>query len=444
MNTLIKLCSIAVVVLFFALPTSASANACHTGTPRVHTVDTLVCGGPMLDCTQSCVCDTGFHSRGTLANGDPDCVRNVRGDTNGDGVVDVRIYPNVCVDGAVRVGRNGCGCPPAPVGERPRRLVPTFISGADRRAEGLPANGQAQMCIIYDPLAGGMAPSAPNRVLVDAIDQNLRILCGAAAGADAEEVTAGCTETRALIDSIRNLRPGSVTIHYGDRNYTIQEFVDELLVPKFGEIEQRLSALEGRVSELETEVHDDIVPRIEALESRPAGSNTLRLLADETHVRLGAVGRLGFLLSGPATGAGAASGELVFRFGESHVGLYARIEFGAQETARGVGGSLYLSGGAGLTFFAGGRHSTTVSFGLFAEDFLEPWGDDPHGVMGSEIGVSLGAEVSASIPLSDTVRLRLGLALAYGERSSIVNDTFTTTGGVYLAPSIGLEFQPDL
>ncbi len=441
----------ATLALCFFLPAFASAQECPSGLAHAHTNRTVsACSGSAVECVETCVCNRGYHPRdsGAPSASNP-CVE------------DAPIYGSghdpLCGFGAVRDEDGDCRCPaelaPRTSLHMEMLTVPIARDLASRgtiealtplireqRLERMERRDELiAVFVCHDPMASGMASGSVNSVLVDAIDQRTRILCDSAEGASDEQVLADCRATRELIDSIRNLRPGSVTIHYGDRDYTVQEFVDELLVPKFGEIEQRLSALEGRVGELE-DTSVDHERRIDNLEA------AWHTFLDVTHIRLGGFGRLGFLASGPATGAGGAAGELLFRFGDAPVGFYGRIEFGGQETGYDVGGSLYLSGGAGLAFFTGGRRDTTIGIGLLAEDLLEPFADDPLGVMGSEVGVALGAEASASIPLPGDlywIRIRAGLAVAYGERSHMSNGVFTTTSGVYVAPSLGLEFQPD-
>lgn len=440
------------VIVLLLLPTSASAqdypeHACVGDDGGEHNHTTCEARGTDTSCDaiERCVCDTGYHMDGLLANGNPNCVR--RGSGGGDGSSYGSYTDPLCAAGSVRGSDGECMCPESLGARRYRTLTIVSRSFAESIADQIEDFDQIrrhgrvvalQVCI--DPLASAGASGSLPGVISGLAEQGMRIICGSAAGATDEQVLANCAETRTLIESIRNLAPGATTITYDGNTYTIQAFVDEVLVRIIGEIQGRLTTLEGTVRE-HGEVLGDHEERIDNLEL--AWNNLL----DVTHVRFGGVGRLGFLIDGPATGAGAATGELLIRFGSAPVGFYGRIEFGGQETGYDVGGSLYLSGGAGFAFFTGGRRDTTISLGLFAEDLLEPFADDPMGVLGSEVGVALGAELSASMPLPGDlywIRIRAGLGIAYGERSYISdNGAFTTVSGPYVAPSLGLEFQPD-
>lgn len=427
----------AIAAMFLITPALASANACHDGTPHAHTVDVPMCSASRLSCEASCVCDRGYHAAGSLANGDPRCVRNRRGDTDGDGIVD--IAPLVCAFGAVLNRRGTCECPEE-LGAR-NVLVPIFLVPARRRALGLPARGSAQTCI--DPLATAGERNSLDGVLLAALDERTRIICGSDESATPEEVLADCRETRVLIDSIRN-GAGSVTITYGDRTLTPQEAFD-LIVGKIGEIEGRLTELEAWREETVDPTLVNHEERITALET---GSNAWRDFLNATHLRLGGFGRLGFSTAGPATGAGGGNLELLFRFGSAPVGVFLRGEFGGQSTGYGIGGSLYLAGGVGLAIFTGGRRDTTIGLGFWAEDLLHPFADAPDAVQGSHLGVAVGVELSVSIPLPGDaywVRIRPGIAFAHAERYYIGdNAQFSVISGAYIAPSLSIEFQPDL
>lgn len=422
----------AAIVCFFA-PSFAAAqtDSCPAHAHLQAEIRACVASGVEFgDC--ACVCDRGYHPRDSaqpVSSSNP-CVRD---EPSWGSYRDP-----LCAFGAVRGDNGECMCPDTLGARRARTLVVVsrdFASAIADQIEDYDSlrreRGPVALQACINPLATAGENGSAQALLLDALDSNLRIICAAPETATDEAFRQACIDTRALIDSIGP----RTTIHYGDREYTFNEFVNDVLVPKFAEIEGRLSALEARV--------DDLEPRVEALENRP---DALRTFLDVTHARLGAGVRLGYLVDSMATFAGFATGELLIRFGDAPVGMFGRIEFGGQTSGWDVGESLYLAGGAGLAFFTGGRRDTTISLGLFAEDLLEPFADDPQGVMGSEVGVALGVEVAASIPLpgdAHWVRLRPGIDLAYGERSFMDNDVFTTASGFYFAGTLGVEFQPD-
>ncbi len=368
----------------------------------------------------ACVCGPGSH-----------CVADVA----------ARHYPVVCAFGAVPNRHGGCSCPEE---IRPRiARVSINLSAAYRRGLGLPLRGAVQACI--DPLAaGGETGSGPDIVL-SAVDSRVDILCGTAEGATAAQALQDCRDTRTLIESIRNLAPGSITIHYGDRNYTIQEFIDEVLVVKLSEIVTDLAELrrwreqdvdptllnhEGRITALE---HRPLAAPVVAV---PDGANSLTL-------RVGAEGRLGFMPGGPSTGALGATAGMFFRPNDANVDIYARATFGGQYTGMRVGESFYLSGGGGVSIYLGeSRRDTTLQLGIFAEDLLSPGADTPGvDVMGSQLGFTFGGELAVEVPLGHSLFLRPALAVGYAERYRITRQMFDTMSGVNISPSIALEAQ---
>ncbi len=452
MKSLISM--VAIVFLFLVLPGIASAQApvypqraCIAGTPhatttnRVGTVTTttpnIVCS---VNCIEECSCDRGYHMSGSLTNGDPRCVRNVRGDTNGDGRVDV--FPPVCVDGGVLV-RGACECQAALVGARIRPFI-TRVSREDRRAHDLPLDGVAWSC--SDPMATGMMPGAPDRILVDRSDQFARILCASAEGASDEQMQNSCRATRALIDSIPNIRGGVVTIHHGDRNYTVQEFVDELLVPKFGEIAQRLMTLEGTVREhgetlidheerltgLRTDV-DGLLARPAPVVAGPDGRNSVTMA-------VGLFGLYGLHTAGPTTAAGGLSLALHLRPGLAPLDIYARVQLGGQYTGYSVGGSPYVSAAAGVSIYLGdSRRKTMLQLGLWGEDLWDPASDPAGDLQADSIGWSFGGEIAVSIPLHPNARLVLGVAIGAGERRYLGNGALAVLNGAVIQPFVRLE-----
>lgn len=407
----------------------------------------------VVECVDVCECDRGFHPRdrdAPVSSTNP-CVRNVRGDRDGDGTVD--ISNTVCIgDARERTVSGGfvvCQCPDAldtedrngdgtvdhdadQDGIQETRRVRVDWDRLERRAMGVPMSG-----VIYDCMSASTGLSTQAEIDTGAIErrlawleQQIRTICGTTdEAATPDDIHEDCEEFRRAA-----LAGSPTTITIGDTEMTLGEFAERVM-GRLAEIDETngrqdddIAALDGRVTALE----------------RDGGA--LRDLADATHLRVGGFGRLGFSTAGPATGAGGASAELLFRFGDLPIGAYGRLEFGGQETGWGVGASLYLSGGAGLTYFTGGRRDTTVSLGLFAEDLLEPFADDPAGIGGSEIGVALGAELSASLPLPGDaywVRIRAGISISYSERYHLDQGAFSVLTGAYIAPTLGLEFQPD-
>ncbi|KAA0205902.1 hypothetical protein EDM68_04080 [Candidatus Uhrbacteria bacterium] len=403
-------------------------------------------------CEDRCVCDRGWHPRDRsqpVSDSNP-CVRNVRGDRDGDGTVDI---PNTvclapareltvpgglivcqCPDALDTEDRNGDGTPDHDAdqnGIRETRRVRVDWDRHERRAMGVALTGVVQTCMAA---SSGLATQAE----IDAaaierrltwLEQQIRTICGTTdETATPDDVAEDCARFRE-----EALRGGVTSITIGDRNYTLGEFAERVM-GRLAEIDatnqrqdDQLAVIDGRVTALE---------------------RGWRGFLNATHIRLGGFGRLGFSTAGPATGAGGVSAELLFRFGDAPIGAYGRIEFGGQETAWNVGGSMYLAGGAGLTYFTGGRRDTTLSLGFWAEDLLEPFADVPgQEVEGSHLGVSVGAELSVSIPLPGDaywVRIRGAVALADSQRYFVNNGVLGVLSGAYIAPSLGLEFQPDL
>ena len=214
--------AIAAMILFLGAPTvSAQGTTCPSHS-HVESSVAMCTGADIVECVDVCVCDAGYHpsDRNAPVSASNVCVRNHRRDRDGDGELEVAEL--VCAFGAIRTSRGTCECPEDLGAWNP--LVPILLSAVRRRALGLPARGAAQTCI--DPMATAGEGGSLDAILLAALDERTRIICGSEEAATSEEVLEGCRETRPLIESIRDLRPGSVTIHYGDRDYTLQEFYD--------------------------------------------------------------------------------------------------------------------------------------------------------------------------------------------------------------------------
>jgi hypothetical protein len=439
----------AMVVCVFVLgfTGSASADACHADSPHTRTVDTMMCGVGGVSCEQSCACAPGYSQEGLLANGDPNCTRNPRSFGS--------YQDPLCALGSTR-GRDGqCGCPES-LGARRHRVL-TIVSRAyatsiaDRIEGDVPRSGRVvalQVCI--DPLATGTSTGSLPEVVVGAGDRALRILCAAPEAATDEELMQACRETRAIIDSFRAAPPvaGPLTIHYGDRYYTIQEFVDILLAPKLGEIEGRLTELEHRVGVLEGEVGEDdgrgpIFPRLHALEDAeptapapvaPDGANSFTLT-------LGLLGELGIPTYGPMTLSGDATATGLFRPGTSSMDVYLRLRGGVATTGWSTT-SVHLAGAIGLNFYLGeDRRGLTLGVGFQTEDLLDLGPEDPSALQGDTIGIEAGGELNLGIPVTDSIHVDLGLGIGYSERYDVQNGGLVTFPGLYVAPHVGFSVQ---
>ncbi|MEI7511946.1 MAG: hypothetical protein WCK01_00595 [Candidatus Uhrbacteria bacterium] len=425
-----------VVCVVLGFTGSASADACHADSPHTLTRDVMACGVGGVSCEQSCACAPGYSADGSLPNGDPNCTRNPPS---------YGAYSDpLCALGATR-GRDGqCGCPES-LGARRHRVL-TIVSRAyatsiaDRIEGNIPRSGRVvalQVCI--DPLATGTSTGSLPEVVVSAGDRALRLLCAAPEAATDEELMQACRETRVIIDSFRAASPGSVTIHYGDRTYTIQQFVDELLVPKFGEIEGRLTALEGRVGALEA--HD--VEQDEAIAALEAGDHSVTTPdgASSFTLTLGLIGELGIPTYGPMTLSGDATATGLFRPGTSSMDVYLRLRGGVATTAFSRT-SVHLAGAAGLSFYLGeNRRGLTLAVGFQAEDLLVLGPDDPSALQGDTIGFEAGGELNLGIPVTDSIHFEIGLGLGYSERYDVQNGTIVTFPGLYVAPHVGLTVQ---
>ncbi len=433
----------AATVLFIGAPTASAQypeRACHPDTPHAHTSCDARVSGTACEAVEHCVCDEGYVMDGSLPNGDPNCVRPRRGGSGGGGSATTRTQ--ICDEEILGTRRAGdrCVCTEANIAAGAIGTVPVFVPATVRRAHGWASHGDARLCVF--PMTGRPGPDTEWREYVESwlrqLDMENAIICGSDEGATREERLDDCRATRELIERIPSLMGGGdIMVTVEGQEMPLQEFVT-LFVTKVGEHEVRITRLEERM--------DDLEPRVAALEARPDGG-FLRDLADATHLRVGGFGRLGFSTAGPATGAGGAAAELLFRFGDLPLGAYGRLEFGGQETGYDVGASMYLAGGAGLAIFTGGRRDTTIGLGFWAEDLLHPFADGPTEVQGSSRGVAIGAELSLSIPLpgdAHWVRIRPALAVGHSERYYISdNGAFSVLPGAYIAPSLAIEFQPD-
>ena len=427
----------AAMILFF-VPSLAAAQLCHPDSPHTRVQQVFSCSATGVGCDETCVCASGYHQDGTLSNGDPRCVA--------DPPIYGSSYEPLCGFGATRVDGD-CVCTGDELGTRLGRTMLSYTVPAlralveagriespaglisDARLDRMERRGDTVAvygCI--DPMSAG----ATERLITDGYAEYVRILCtpGDAEPNPDADLHQLCTDTRALIDSI----VPRTTIHYGDRDYTFNEFVSGVLVPKFGEIEGRLSALENTVHEHGVALADHET-RISALE------HLLRAI----HLRFGAFGLLGGELSGPMTGAGGASGELLVRFGDLPVGMYGRLYFGGQSTGWGVGSSFFLAGGAGFTLFTGGRADTTISLGYYGETLLDPY-MATHAFPHDSLGTTNGAQLLASFPIpgAHIVRIEAGLVAGFAERRLMdQNGVFRTPSDAFLAGMLGLVIQPD-
>ena len=441
--------AIAAMILFLGAPTvSAQDMQCpdnaHLGTE----VRACSASGVVdLDCV--CVCDRGYHPRdaGQPVSSSNPCVRNVRGDRDGNGTVD--ISNTVCIGDARAVTVPGgfivCQCPDAldttdhdadQDGMQETRRVSVLWDRHERRAMGVPMSGAIFTCMAENGLATqSEIDGAAMEQRLTWLETQIRTICGSEADATPDDVHEDCVAFHDAALASGGSAPTTITV--GGNEYTLGDFAQRVL---------------GRLSEIDAtnERQDDDIAaidgRVTALEARPDGG-FLRDLADATHIRIGGFGRLGFSTAGPATGAGGASLELLFRFGDLPVGAFLRGEFGGQETGWDVGSSMYLSGSVGFSIFTGGRRDTTIGLGFFAEDLLHPFADAPDSVQGSHLGVAVGAELSLSIPLpgdAHWMRIRPALAIGHSERYYISdNGAFSVLPGAYIAPSLAIEFQPD-
>ncbi|MCK9361519.1 hypothetical protein M0Q28_04845 [Patescibacteria group bacterium] len=425
-----------------ALSLASTAQAQDSCPAHAHLrAEVRACGasGADFDCT--CVCDAGYSPRdGGVPSASNPCERN---EPSWGSYSDP-----LCAFGAERGANGECMCPASLGSRRARSLVIVTRDFAEsiadqienfdsvRRGRGVVA---LQACI--DPLATAGADGSAQALLVDAIDQRTRILCGSAEGASDEQVLADCRATRELIESIRGMRAGQVTIHHGDRDYTVQEFVDSVLVPLFGEIQSRLAALEAQVGDHEERL-DELEPRVAALEARPApspdasgsdGRNSFTLA-------VGAFGLVGIHTAGPMTGAGGLSLALHYRPDLAPLDIYARAGMGWQLTGYSVGDTPYVAGAAGVSIYLGAtRRDTMLEIGLWGENLWDPASDPAAELQADSLGWSFGGELAVSIPLHPNVRLVPGVAIGGGERRYLGNGDLVVLNGAVITPTVRIE-----
>jgi len=413
-------------------------RACAGDVRAEHAHTTCEARGSATSCDaiQRCVCDAGYHMDGLRDNGDPNCVR---------AAPSYGSYSDpLCALGAVRGADGECMCPDTLGARRHRTLTIVSRSYAESIADQIEnfdsvrRGGRVvalQVCI--DPLATGTAPGSLNDALLSALDQRVRILCGSADGASDEQVLADCRETREMITRARS---GAVTIHHGDRDYTVQEFVDGPLATRFGDIEQRLTALEETVAGHTTAIAD-LDRRVGDLEDRtgntPDGPNSFALT-------LGAMAELGFATYGPMTLSGDAMVTGLFRPGTQHFDVYLRLRGGGAFTGWSTG-SAHIAAGAGLSFYLDShlRRGLTFAVGAWAEDLLDLGPDGPGQVRGDTIGFAAGGELNLGIPVGDSVHIELGAALGYSERYGVAPNgaDLSVFPGFDIAPHVGVTVQ---
>lgn len=424
----------AMVLCLGASTVSAQALECPA---HSHVEREITACGPTVTCDEMCVCDRGYHPRNAgqpVSDANP-CVRDAR---------DWGSYSDpLCAAGAVRNARGECECPTALAPRIHRHITIVTREGAElirdqiEDYDRLRSRGRTvALMVCTDPLASAGAPGSPQRVVTDAYAQGLRILCAAPETATDEELLELCTETRALIDSIEE----RTTIHYGDRDYTFQDFVTEILVPKFGEIEERLSGLEAWRTERVDPTLDDHEERITALEGRPNSGPRLADGSNSFTLSVGAFGLVGFHTAGPMTGAGGLSLGLHFRPDTAPLDIYARAQLGWQATGYNVGDTPYVAAAAGVSIYLGEtRRDTMLMLGLWGENLWDPAADAPDELQADSLGWAFGGEAAVSIPLHPYVRLVPGVGIGYGERRFIHNGAMVVLDGAVISPFVRLE-----
>jgi hypothetical protein len=397
-----------------------------------------------------CVCNDGYTPHGELANGDPDCRRRASGG-GGSGSASSssggEIYPSICVGDAVPHG-SSCECPDAldtdghdadNDGLQEVYRVTVRWDRRERRAMGVGARGDIQTC-----LPNSYALRSEDEVADAARDQRIAfleemvfgVLCGSTdyATASVDEIREDCVAAAAARGGIDT---DSGVIIFGDGTQTtLGEFAQNMV--------DRLADLGNRVTALEDWREDTVDPTLANHEAR---LDALEALSRSFHLRVGAYGLLGGLLSGPMTGAGGASLELIFRWGDLPVGSYVNGMFGGQSTGWNVGESFHLAGGAGFVFFTGGRADTTISLGYFAETLLDPFMDGPGEVDGDSLGVLHGGILSASFPLpgdAHVVRIEPALIVGGADRRFIDDQAiFRSTFDASVSGMLRIVIQPD-
>ena len=397
-----------------------------------------------------CVCDTGYVQHGELANGDPDCRRRASG-SGGSGSASSSsggaIYPSICVGDAAPHGST-CECPDAldtdghdadDDGLQEVYRVTVRWDRRERRAMGVAMHGDIQTC-----LPASYALRSEDDVADAARDQRIAfleemvfgVLCGSTdyATASVDDIREDCVAAAARRGGI-DTESGMIVLGDGTQ-LTLGEFAQNMV--------DRLADLGNRVTGLEDWRRETVDPTLAAHETR---LDALEALSRSFHLRVGAYGLFGGLLSGPSTGAGGASLELIFRWGDLPVGSYVNGLFGGQSTGWNVGSSFHLAGGAGFIFFTGGRADTTISLGYFAETLLDPFMDGPGEVDGDSLGVLHGGMLAASVPLpGDAHILRIEPALIVGgaDRRFIDDQSnFRSTFDVDVTGMLRIVIQPD-
>jgi hypothetical protein len=413
---------------------TVSAQHCHPDTPHVHTTcEGRVGEARTCDLIENCVCDDGFHADGNLANGDPNCVANASASRTGSSPHGGA--PPVCdpeLLGTELSPRGICRCTEEAYSRGGIGTSYVFISVADRRAHGLPIQGEARGCYVYGAnhsleWLGTWRQSVDESIA--GLRSALLAMCDQPLpeGVDAASLTwvqiqEMCRTTRAMIGGTS---PGDTNIG-----------------PRLTEIDNRIIGIRDDIDELRQTVEHhtaelaDHESRITALE------HILRAI----HIRVGAFGLFGGELNSLTTGAGGVSGELLVRMGDLPIGFYGRIYFGGQYSAWGVGGSFYVGGGGGVTAFFGDRNATTLSLGYHGDTLLDPYvqGDRfPH----DSLGTMNGAQLLVSIPLpgdAHIVRIEASLIAGLAERRLIDQaGVFRTPQDAFLAGTLGIVIQPD-
>jgi hypothetical protein len=426
---------VATTVCFIGASTVSAQDSCPAHAHLNTTV--TACGAGGVDFACACACDRGYSARdGGVPAADNPCVR------------DAPSYGSyrdpLCATGATRGSNGECDCPES-LGARRHRVLTvvshTFAESISsqiedyasiRRGDRLPV----ALMVCIDPMATGTAPGSLPQVLSSALDQAVRILCAAPEGATDEQLLQACRDTRALIDGFR-----PTIIHYGDHDYTVQEFVSGPLTERLGNIEQQLANLTGRVTDLEGDVADHEA-RISALEdadhpATPDGPNSFTLT-------LGAMAELGFATYGPMTLSGDAMATGLFRPGTASLDIYLRLRGGGAFTGWSTG-SAHIVASAGASFYLDShlRRGLTLMVGFAAEDLLDLGPDGPGQVRGDTIGFAAGGEVNVGIPVGDTVHIELGAFLGYSERYGVGSNgaDLAVFPGFYIAPHIGVTAQ---
>jgi hypothetical protein len=392
----------------------------------------------------SCVCDSGHHlthpGQAYDANTNP-CVANVaaaaprapREAPERGSAAD-----RFCAFGAVRDHRGVCTCP-ADLGSR-AHVVATYVTRAyaDANADQIEAgygeshwsgpNVYLQVCA--DPLAREGEPGSVSRIEFDALDHRLDIVC-------AGSTDDNCTATRAIIDSVGP----RTTIHYGDRDYTLNEFSNSVIIPRIINIEEQIAALRAQVGE--DDGRGPLTPRVAALEDAAHTAAT----SDGPNsfaVTLGAMAELGFATYGPMTLSGDAMATLLFRPGTSRFDWYLRARGGAALTGWSTG-SAHIAASTGLSFYLDDhlRRGLTLAVGAWAEDLLDLGPDGPGQVRGDTLGFAAGGEVNLGIPVGDGIHIELGAAVGYSERYGVASNgmDLAVFPALYVAPHVGLTFQ---